>query len=95
MVLDNDGAAVLMSTHSQLPNCFVIVKDEKDLIIGTGSTDEINDLRSKPRRRSDSASRDSNSKPSQYSIIAKRFAVGGFKFIKIEFLAEVNEKNPY
>ena len=29
IVLDNDRAGVLMNTNSQLPNCFVIVKDEK------------------------------------------------------------------
>ena len=92
MVLDNDRADVLMNTHSQLPNCFVIVKDEKDLIMGTGSTEEINDLKSKPRRRGSSATRGSENEPSQYSNIAKRFAAGGFKFLKVDFLGEVHER---
>ena len=93
IVLDNDRAGVLMSTHSHLTNWFVIVKDEKDLIIGTGSTNEIKDLKPKRRRRSPSSTRDGENEPSQHSIVAKRFAAGGFKFIKIDFLTEVYEKS--
>ena len=81
-----------MNTHSHLPNCFVIVKDEKDLIVGTGSTNEIKDLKPKQRRRSSSSTRDGGNEPSQHSNVAKRFAAGGFKFIKVDFLAEVHEK---
>ena len=92
IVFDNDRAGVLMNTHSHLPNCFVIVKDEKDLIIGTGSTDEIKDLKPKSRRRSSSSTRDGENEPSQHSNVAKRFAAGGFKFIKSDFLAKVHEK---
>ena len=90
-VLENDQANVLMSTHSQLPNCFVLVKDEKDLIIGTGSTEEINVLRT-PRNRGSSATREGAIEPSHYSKIAKRLAAGGFKFLKIGFVSEVDEK---
>ena len=93
IVFDNDRAGVLMNTHSHLLNCFVIVKDEKDLIIDTGSTDEINDLIPKPSRRSSSSTRGGENEPSKHSIVAKRFAAGGFKFIKIDFLAEVYEKS--
>ena len=77
IVFDNDRAGVLMNTHSHLPNCFVIVKDEKDLIIGTGSTNEIKDLKPKQRRRSSSSTRDGENEPSQHSNVAKRFAAGG------------------
>ena len=71
IVLDNDRAGVLMNTHSQLPNCFDIVKDEKDLIIGTGLTDEIKYLKPKPRGRSSSSTRDGENEPSQHSVVAK------------------------
>ena len=90
-VLENEQADVLMSTHSQLPNCFVLVKDEKDLILGTGSTEEINDMK-KPRKRGSSATQEGGNEPSQYSKIAKEFAAGGFKFLNIDFVAEVDEK---
>ena len=90
-VLENEQADVLMSTHSQLPNCFVLVKNEKDLILGTGSTEKINDMK-KPRKRGASATREGENEPSQYSKIAKRFAAGGFKFLNIDFVAEVDEK---
>ena len=72
--LENEQADVLMSTHSQLPNCFVL-KDEKDLILC--STEEINDMK-KPKKRESSATREFGIEPSQYSKIAKLFAAGGF-----------------
>ena len=90
-VLENEQDDVLMSTHSQLPNCFVLVKNEKDLILGTGFTEEINDMK-KPGKRGASATREGGNEPSQYSKIAKRFAAGGFKFLNIDFVAEVDEK---
>ena len=90
-VLENEKANVLMSTHSQLPNCFVLVQDEKDLIIGTVSTEELNVVQ-KPRYRGSSTTRDGAIKPSQYSKIAKQLAAGGFKFLKIDFVSEVDEK---
>ena len=93
IVLDNVRAGLLMNTHSHLPNCFVIVKDEKDLIIVAGSTNQINVLKQKSRRRSSSSTRDGENEPSQHSIVAKRFAAGGFKFIKIDFVAEVYGKS--
>ena len=46
----------------------------------------------KPRKRGSSATREGGNEPSQYSKIAKRFAAGGFKFLNIEFLSEVDEK---
>ena len=90
-VLENEQADVLMSTHSQLPNCFVLANDEKDLILGTGSKEEISDMK-KPRKRGTSATREGRNETSQYSKIAKRFAAGGFKFLNIDFVAEVDEK---
>ena len=93
IVFDNDRNGVLMNTHSHLPDCFVIVKDENDLNIRTEATEEPKDLKPKPRRRSSSSTRDGENEPSQHSIVAKQFAAVGFKFMKIDFLAEVYEKS--
>ena len=90
-VLENEQADVLMSTHSQVTNCSVLVKDKKDLILVTVFTEKINDMK-KPRKRVSPATREGRIEPSQYSKIAKRFAAGGFKFLNIDFLAEVDEK---
>ena len=92
-VFDNDRAGVLMNTHSDLPNCFVFVKHEKDLIIGIRSIDEKNAFKSKPGRQSSPLARDGENEPSQLSNVAKRFAAGSFEFIKIDFLAEVYERS--
>ena len=89
-VLENEQADVLMSTHSQLPKCFVLVKDEKDLILGTGSTEEINDMK-KPKKRVISNT-EGGIESSQYSKKARWLAAGGFNFLNIDFVAEVDEK---
>ena len=77
--LENEPADVLMSTHSQLPSCFVLAKDEKDLVLGTGSTEETNDMK-KPRKRGSSATREVGIEPSLYSKVANPFAAWGFNF---------------
>ena len=50
-------------------------------------------MKPKSRRRSSSPTRDCENEPSQHSNVAKRFAAGGFKLIKADFLAKVHEKN--
>ena len=70
IVIDNDRTGVLINTLSQLPNCFVFVKFEKDLVIGTGVTDELNDLKSKTRQRSSSTTSGDENEPSENSKIA-------------------------
>ena len=45
--IEHDQADTLMKTHSQLPNCFVLVKDAEDLVIATGSVQEIEELKKK------------------------------------------------
>ena len=45
--IEHDQADTLMKTHSRLPNCFVLVKDEEDLVIATGSVQEIEELKKK------------------------------------------------
>ena len=45
--LKHDQADTLMKTHSRLPNCFVLVKDEEDLVIATGSVQETEELQKK------------------------------------------------
>ena len=74
LIRDNDQSETLLRTHSQLPNCFVIVKDEKDLIFATGSTDEISFFNSQARNKREKKNE------SQYSDIAKRFGAGGSNF---------------
>ena len=58
--IEHNQADTLMKTHSRLPNCFVLVKDEEDLVIATGSVQEIEDLKKKRQP----AKKNRRSKPS-------------------------------
>ena len=63
--IEHDQADTLMKTHSRLPNCFVLVKDEEDLVIATGSVQEVEELKKKkPKKGNRNKSRHSTSSDS-------------------------------
>ena len=75
--IEHDQADTLMKTHSRLPNCFVLVKDEEDLVIATGSVQEIEELKKKmpPAKKlklSTSQSSDSDSQYPSSQLTAKQ-----------------------
>ena len=80
--IEQDHADTLMKTHSRLPNCFVLVKDKKDLVNATGYLQEVEEPKKKmPKivnqnksRHSTSQSSDSNSQypSSQFTARQKK-----------------------
>ena len=106
-VLDSEQAKTLISSHSSLPNCFVVLKDNEDLLLSTGNDEDVAFLRQKGRRlskarlskvpfvESETSGSESQSK-TRYSLpqcapILKSLAAAGLKFLKFTYIFDVKQ----
>ena len=97
-VLTKDNAETIIRRHSKTPNCFLLLKDDKDLVKGTMTWEErLQNRVAKNESTIDLESSDTGQKPnkragkkelSPAAIQCRKFASSDFKVLKLEYLVD-------